>query len=119
MDDFTILILFISFVSCVILYRLNKLKQKTPDELLEKATREIQVVSLSAGDVIVLNYPGRLSALAHDNLRKSMEKIRAPLGDVKCVILEEGASLEAVLKPSDDYQWCFQSKPEGPQNETI
>lgn len=57
--------------------------------------QSVQVISLAPGDHLVLNLPGRLSM---EQIRAARASVESLLPGIKCLVLADGAKIEALLR---------------------
>jgi len=70
---------------------MNLFKKKSPEPKID-FIQSFGKLEYQDGDIIILKYPGALSAKSHDELLKFVEKHIAPT-NAKAVVLEDGMDI--------------------------
>lgn len=64
-----------------------------------KFAQHMQKLEVGDGDIIVCRYPGVLSEVAHERLKKDIEEVIKNMGtNVKVIILEDGLDMSVLKK---------------------
>lgn len=64
-------------------------------ETLTSIEETVAAIEVQTGDVIVINYPGRIGVSGVDRLRAQFDKI---LPGVKFLVLDEGMKVDCLLR---------------------